>query len=73
MALPWILRAPGSSPTREHHRAGEAAEETSAGHLIGYVVREIGHVVLHFLHLRKPSASEKTVKNRDIAADKRQH
>jgi hypothetical protein len=25
-------------------------------------VREIGHVVLHFLHLRKPSASEKAVK-----------
>src|ERR1700691_1989456 len=37
----------------EYHRAGEAAEETPAGHLVGYVVREIGHVVLHFLHLRK--------------------
>src|ERR1700721_583047 len=47
---------------REHHRAGEAAEETSAGHLVIYVVREIAHVVLHFLHLRQPSVSKKRSK-----------
>ena len=56
------LRAPGSSPIPRAPLRRRSGRRNSAGHRVGRVVREISHVVLHFLLLRKPSAVEKAVK-----------